>query len=43
MDELIYLGFANLKLTKLLLYETYFVKLPPDFGQEKHSITLYGY
>ena len=35
MDELIYLGFAILKLTKLLLYETYFDKLQPAFGQKE--------
>ena len=29
-----YLGFAVLKLSKLLVYETYYDKLQPYFGQE---------
>ena len=34
MDKLIYVGFAILELTKLDMYETYFDKLQPYFGQE---------
>ena len=34
MDKLIYLGLAVLGLSKLPLYETYYDKLQPDFGQE---------
>ena len=34
MDKPIYLGFTVLELTKLLLYETYYDKLQPFFGQE---------
>ena len=32
MDKPIYLGFAVLKFSKLLLYETYYDKLQPYFG-----------
>ena len=35
MDKPIYLGFTVLELSKLLLYETYYDKLQPSFGQEK--------
>ena len=34
MDEPIYLGFTVLELSKLLMYETYYDKLQPHFGQE---------
>ena len=34
MDEPIYLGFSVLELSKLLMYETYYDKLQPYFGQE---------
>ena len=34
MDKPIYLGFAVLKLSKLHMYETYYDKLQPYFGQE---------
>ena len=34
MDKPIYLGFAVLELSKLLMYETYYDKLQPFFGQE---------
>ena len=34
MDKLIYLGFSVLELSKLLMYETYYAKLQPYFGQE---------
>ena len=34
MDKPIYLGFSVLELSKLLMYETYFDKLQPFFGQE---------
>ena len=34
MDKPIYLGFSVLKLSKLLMYETYYDKLQPYFGQE---------
>ena len=35
MDKPIYLGFTVLELSKLLMYETYYDKLQPYFGQEK--------
>ena len=35
MDKPIYLGFAVLELSKLHMYETYYDKLQPYFGQEK--------
>ena len=35
MDKPIYLGFSVLELSKLLMYETYYNKLQPYFGQEK--------
>ena len=35
MDRPIYLGFAILELSKLQMYETYYDKLQPYFGQEK--------
>ena len=34
MDKPIYLGFSVLELSKLLMYETYYDKLQPCFGQE---------
>ena len=38
MDTLIYLGFAILKSTKLHMYETYYDKLQPVFGNENLQI-----
>ena len=35
MDKPIYLGFTVIELSELLMYETYYDKLPPFFGQEK--------
>ena len=35
MDKPIYLGFAVIELNKLHMYETYYDKLQPYFGQEK--------
>ena len=43
MDRPIYLGFTVLELSKLLMYETYYDKLQPNFGQAKYTTTLYGY
>ena len=34
MDKPIYLGFAMLELSKLHMYETYYDKLQPFFGQD---------
>ena len=34
MDKPIYLGFSVLELSKLLMFETYYDKLQPYFGQE---------
>ena len=34
MDKPIYLGFSVLELSKLLMYETYYDKLQPDFGEK---------
>ena len=34
MDKPLYLGFSVLELSKLLMYETYYDKLQPYFGQE---------
>ena len=34
MDKPIYLGFSVLELSKLLMYETYYNKSQPYFGQE---------
>ena len=34
MDKTIYLGFTVLELSKLLMYETYYDKLQPYFGQK---------
>ena len=34
MDKPIYLGFTVLELSKLHMYETYYDKLEPYFGQE---------
>ena len=42
MDKTIYFGFSVLELSKLLMYETFYDKLQPYFG-EKFTITLYGY
>ena len=39
MDKPIYLGFSVLDLSKLLMYETYYDKLQPYFGQK--SLHLY--
>ena len=39
MDKPIYLGFSALELSKLTMYETYYDKLQPYFGQE--SIQLH--
>ena len=35
MDKPLHLGFSVLELSKLLMYETYYDKLQPYFGQEK--------
>ena len=40
MDEPIYLGFAVLELSKLLMYETFYDKVQPYFG-EKNKQCLY--
>ena len=40
MDKPIYVGFAILGLSKLHMYETYYVKLQPYFRQKKFTITL---
>ena len=37
MDRPIYLGFAILELSKLHMYETYYDKLQPYFGQENNQ------
>ena len=34
MDKPIYIGFSVLELSRLLMYETYYDKLQPEFGQE---------
>ena len=34
MDKPIYLGFAVLELSRIQMYETYYDKLQPYFGQE---------
>ena len=34
MDKAINVGYAILELSKLHMYETYYDKLQPDFGQE---------
>ena len=34
MDKPIYLGFSVLELSKLLMYETYYDKFQPFFGEE---------
>ena len=41
MDKTVCLGFAVLKLIKLILYEAYYDKLQLYFGGKKHSNTLY--
>ena len=38
MDKPIYLGFSVLELSKLLMYETYYDKLQPYFGQENTQL-----
>ena len=38
MDKPIYLGFSVLELIKLLMYETYYEKLQPYFGQENFQL-----
>ena len=38
MEKLIYLGFAVLELSKLHMYETYYAKIQPYFGQENIQI-----
>ena len=38
MDKPIYLGFAVLELSKLHMYETYYDKLQPYFGQENFQL-----
>ena len=43
LDKLIYLGYSDLELSNLLMYETYYDKLQPYFGGKKYSITLHGY
>ena len=46
MDKPIYLGFAVLELSKLLLYETYYDILQPYFGQENihlHYVDNYAF
>ena len=35
MNKPIYLGFSVLELSKLLMYETYYDKLQPYFGEDK--------
>ena len=40
MDKPIYLGFSVLELSKLLMYETYYDKLQPYFGQENIQLHL---
>ena len=34
MDKTIYLGFSVLELSKLLMYETFYDKLQPYFGEK---------
>ena len=38
MDKSFYLGFTVLELSKLLMYETYYDKLQPYFGQENLNL-----
>ena len=38
MDKPIYLGFPVLELSKLHLYDTYYDKLEPYFGQENFQL-----
>ena len=38
MEKLIYLGFTVLELSKLLMYETYYDKLQPYFGQKNLNL-----
>ena len=38
MDEPIYLGFALLELGKFYIYETYYDRLQPNFGQENFQL-----
>ena len=42
MDKPIYLGFALLTLSKLHMYETYYDKLEPYFGQENIQLHYIG-
>ena len=37
MDKLIYLGLAILDLGELLMYETYYDKLQPLFGEKVYN------
>ena len=39
MDKPIYLGFAMLKMSKFLMYGTYYDKVRPMFGEKKHTNT----
>ena len=38
MDKPIYLGFSVLELSKLIMYEKYYDKLQPYFGQENNQL-----
>ena len=38
MDKPIYLGFTVLEISKILMYETYYDKLQPYFGQENINL-----
>ena len=45
MDKAIYVGFTILELSKLHMYETYYDKLQPYFGQENlqlHYVDMDG-
>ena len=41
MDKPIYLGFSALELSKLM-YESYYDKIQPYFGEENINFSLYG-
>ena len=41
MDKPIYLGFSVLDLIKLLMYETFFDKFQPYFGQKKFNYIIW--
>ena len=43
MVEPLFLGFAVLELSKLLMYETYYDNLQTIFWTRNYSITLYAY